>query len=257
MNAPSTTPLIFNWDQPRRRNLAFAGFIAASFGIHIACFYLFQVVYPSTVSLLPAPQRVNLMTANSEQTATLLRWIDAEDPALASTTRRPPHLQLREMGKVEHVPSYFASEPALKEPPPLVADLRVPSAQPPGPVPMTRPAVARPIGIQPTRVVFSSDLQQLGAAKLAGGDFKAAATELPQDAQFRVAVDAQGAVVYCFTLTSSGDAALDEQARQRLALCRFPTASRADSGALVWGIATIEWGNDVATPNAKPTPSEP
>jgi hypothetical protein len=257
MSAPSTAPLIFNWDQPRRRNLAFAGFIVASFGIHIACFYLFQVVYPSTVSLLPAPQRVNLMTANSEQTATLLRWIDAEDPALASTTRRPPHLPRREMGKVEHVPSYFTSEPALKEPPPLVEDLEIPSVRPPGPVPMTRPAVAPSTGIQPTRVVFSSDLQRLGAGRLAAPNFKASTTEPPQDALFRIAVDTPGAVVYCFTLTSSGDEALDEQARQHLALCRFPIASTADSGALVWGIATIEWGNDVATPTAKPTPSEP
>lgn len=265
MNAPSTAPFIFSWDQPRRRNLAFAGFITASFAIHIACFYLFQVVYPPTVSLLPAPQRVNLMTANSEQTATLLRWIDAEDPALASTTRRPPHLQRREMGKVEHVPSYFASEPALKEPPPLVVDLRVPSAQPPGPVPMTRSSVAPPIGIQSTRVVFSSDLQQLGAVKLVAANFKASTTEPPQDAQFRIAVDWKGAVVYCFPLTSSGDAALDEQARQHLALCRFPARAvpsdvegpPPSGDALVWGTATIEWGNDVASPNAKLTPSEP
>jgi len=257
MNAPSTASLIFNWDHPRRRNLAFAGFIIASFGIHIACFYLFQVVYPSTVSLLPVPQRVNLMTANSEQTASLLRWIDAEDPALASTTRRPPHLPRREMGKVEHVPSYFASEPALKEPPPLVEDLQVPSAQPPGPVPMTRPAVAPSIGVQPTRVVFSSDLQRLGAGKPVVPKFKASTAEPPQDAQFRIAVDTQGAVVHCFTLTSSGDEALDEQARRHLALCRFPIASTADSGALVWGIATIEWGNDVAAPTARPTPSAP
>jgi hypothetical protein len=257
MNASSTTPLIFAWNQPGRRNLAFAGFVVASVAIHLGCFYLFQVVYPSTVSLLPAPQRVNLITANSEQTASLLRWIDAEDPALASTTRRPPHLQRREMGKVEHVPSYFASEPALKEPPPLLADLRVPSAQPPGPVPVIRHSIAPPVGIQPTRVVFSSDLLQLGAAKLVPANFKTSTTEPPQDAQFRIAVDAKGVIAYCFPLISSGDAALDEQVRQHLALCRFATKPTADTGELVWGIATIEWGNDVATLNAKPTPTEP
>ena len=124
MNAPASAQFIFNWDQPRRRSLILIGFIVASFVIHVAASYLFQVVYPQTVSLLPAPRRVSLMTANSEQTATLLRWIDSEDPALVSTTRRPPHLQRREMGKVEHVPSYFAREPALKEPPPLAVDLR-------------------------------------------------------------------------------------------------------------------------------------
>ena len=257
MNAPAATHLIFNWDHSRRRNLAFAGFIFVSFVIHIACFYVFQVVYPSTVSLLPAAQRVNLMTANSEQTASLLRWIDAEDPALASTTRRPPHLQRREMGKVEHVPSYFANEPALKQPPPLVPDLRVPSAQPPGPVPIARRAVAPSAGIQPTRVTFSSELQQLGDAKLVAANFKTSTNEPPQNAQFRIAVDQHGAVLYCFVWNSSGDAALDEEARQHLALCRFPATPLSNGESLVWGIATIEWGNDVTPADAKSTPTTP
>jgi hypothetical protein len=255
MNATASAQLIFNWDQSRRRNLALAGFIATSFVIHVAAFYLFQVVYPQTVSLLPAPRRVNLMSANSEQTATLLRWIDAEDPALASTTRRPAHMQRHEMGRVEHIPSYFAREAALKEPPPLTVDLHIPTAQPPGPVPFARSAVPAPTGIQSTQVTFSSELQQLGGAKFVPANFKASAGETPQNAQFRIAVDAKGAVVYCFTLASSGDAGLDEQAREHLALCRFPPASNSDS--LVWGIATIEWGNDVTTASAKPTPTEP
>lgn len=255
MNAPATAQFIFDWDQPRRRTLLLTGFIAVSFAIHVAAFYLFQVVYPPTVSLLPAPRRVNLMTASSEQTATLLRWIDAEDPALASTTRRPAHMQRREMGKVEHVPSYFAREAVLKEPPPLAVDLRIPSTQPPGPVRFTRPAAIAPGGIQPTRVTFSSELQERGSATFVPANFKTSTSETPQNAQFRIAVDANGAVVYCFPLASSGDASLDELARQNLALCRFP--AKANDEALVWGIATIEWGNDVASGNAKPTPNAP
>jgi hypothetical protein len=255
MNVSAATPFIFNWDRPRRRTLVLTGFVALSFAIHVAAFYLFQVVYPQTVSLLPAPRRVSLMTANSEQTATLLRWIDAEDPALASTTRRPAHMQRREMGKVEHVPSYFAREAALKEPPPLTVDLRIPSAQSPGPVPFARQAIAAPVGMQPTRVSFSSELQQLGEAKFVPANFKTSTSETPQNAQFRIAVDPDGAVVYCFALASSGDANLDELARQHLALARFPARSTGEP--LVWGIATIEWGNDVAPANAKPSPNAP
>ena len=265
----ATAPFIFNWEGPRHRKLAIAGFIAASFVLHIAGFYLFQVVYPPIVSLLPAPQRVNLIAANSEQAVTLLRWIDAEDPALASTTRRPFRMQRHEVGKVEHVPSYVATEPELKQPPPLVVDLRVPSAQPPGPVPTTRRVLVEPAGFQSTRVSFSGDLQQLGEAKLAPANFKASTNEPPQNAQFRIAVDGFGAVRYSFVLNSSGDSVLDEQARQHLALCRFPakavpsgveglTRSTSNGDALVWGIATIEWGNDVvAAAEAKPTPSMP
>jgi hypothetical protein len=250
MNAPAATTFIFNWGQPRRRNLAIAGFIAVSFVFHLAGFYLFQVVYPTTVSLVPAPQRINLIYANSEQTATVLRWIDAEDPALAATTRRPAHMQRYAVGKVEHIPSYLTTEPALKEPPPLVVDLRVPSVHPPGPVPATRAPAALMVGIQATRVTFSSELQQLGQANLAAASFKASSNQPPQNAQFRIAVDSRGAVRHCFLLNSSGDAALDEQARQHLALCRFPGTTASSSESLVWAISTIEWGNDVAQPEA-------
>lgn len=255
MNASATTPFLFNWNPPRRRGLVLTGFVFLSLGIHVAAFYVFQVVYPQTVSLLPAPRRVSLMTASSEQTATLLRWIDAEDPALASTTRKPAFMR-REMGKVEHVPSYFAREAALKEPLPLAVDLNIPSAQPPGPVQVTRPAAAAPAGIQPTRVTFSTDLQQLGAAQFVPANFKTSSNETPQNAQFRIAVDPKGAVVYCFPLASSGDAALDELARQYLSLARF-VAQPGNKEALTWGIATIEWGNDVVATNVKSTPSAP
>src|SRR6266478_4946649 len=155
-------PLLVNWDAPRQRNLAITGFLIASFAAHAACFYLFQIVYPPTVSLTPAPQRVNLINPNSEQGATLLRWVDAEDPALASTTRRPPGAKLHLLSDAQHVPSYFASEPNLKEAPPLTVDLRVPSAQSPGPVPAPRPARAKPIEAAPTKVTFSNELDRIG-----------------------------------------------------------------------------------------------
>jgi len=252
MNVSSSAAFIFNWNPPRRRSLVLTGFVMLSLGVHVAAFYVFQVVYPQTVSLLPTPRRISLMTASSEQTATLLRWIDAEDPALASTTRKPAHMR-REMGKVEHVPSYFAREAALKEPPPLTTDLSIPTTQPPGPVPLARPAAASPTGIQPTRVTFSPELQQLGPAQFAPVNFKISSNETPQNAQFRIAVDAKGAVVYCFPLASSGDAALDELARQHLALTRFP-ARAANGDSLTWGIATIEWGNDLVGTDSKSTP---
>jgi hypothetical protein len=254
MNASTTGPLLFNWDAPRRRNVAITGFLVASFAAHAAGFYLFQVVYPPTISLTPAPQRVNLISPNTEQGATLLRWIEAEDPALVSTTRRPSDARRYLLGKVEHIPSYFASEPALKGAPPLTVDLRVPSAQPPGPVPPAARSSTSPIGVAPTKVTFSDGFDRLGQPKFVPTRFQASTREPPQNAQFRIAVDPQGAVVYCFNLTSSGDTVLDEQAREHLALCRFPGRSTSNGDPLVWGIATIEWGNDTAAGNAASTP---
>ena len=261
MSASTSSPLLFNWEAPRRRNFAITGYLTASFAAHVVCFYLFQIVYLPTVSLTPAPQRVNFISARSEEGATLLRWVDAEDPALASTTRRPPEAKRYLFGKIQHIPSYSENEPALKEAPPLTVDLRVPSAQPPGPVPfrhLSKPTAIAPL---PTKVTFSGELERIGEPKFVPTSFKASTHEPPQNAQFRIAVDQQGAVFYCFALNSSGDAGLDEQARQHLIFCRFP-ASRAEGStsrvdSLVWGIATIEWGNDVAPVNPKASPSAP
>src|SRR5260370_18763634 len=222
MNAATTPPLLFSWDPPRGRNLAIAGLRIAALGASAACFYLFQIVYPPTVSLTPAPQRVNLISPNSEEGTTLLRWVDAEDPALASTTRAPPGAKLHLLSNAQHVPSYFASEPNLKEAPPLTVDLRVPSAQPPGPVSALRRARPKPIEAVPTKVTFSNELDRIGQPKFLPTKFRASAHEPPQNAQFRIAIDEQGTVRYCFILSSSGDAALDEQASEHLALGRFP-----------------------------------
>jgi hypothetical protein len=257
MNPATTAPLLFNWGPPRRRSRALIAFLIASLFAHAAGFYLFQVVYPPTVSLTPAPQRVNLINPNTERGATLLQWIDAEDPALVSTTRKPSDARRYLLGKIQHVPSYFATEPSLKEAPPLDADLRVPSVQPPAPVPAAARARMTPTGAAPTKVTFSNEFERLGQPKFVPAHFKTSTHESPQNAQFRIAVDSQGAVRYCFILNSSGDAALDEQARAYLALCRFSERSTSTSESVVWGVATIEWGNDLAPLNSKTKSSAP
>jgi len=62
-------------------------------------------------------------------------------------------------------------------------------------------------------------------------------------------------VRYCFLQDSSGDAALDNQARRSLLLARFPAIenrkSKIENGDL-WITATIEWGNDLTVPSANP-----
>jgi hypothetical protein len=260
MNRSTAAPLLFNWGAPRRRSRALIAFLIASIGAHAAGFYIFQVVYPPTVSLTPPPQRVNLISAKTERGATILQWVDAEDPALVSTTRKPSDARRYLFGKTQHVPSYFASEPTLRAAPPLHLDLHVPSAQPPASVPATPRARAAPIGIAPTKVTFSNEFERLGPPKFVTANFKASTKEPPQNAQFRIAVDRPGAVRYCFILNSSGDAALNEQARAYLALCRFPAraeGSTSDDESLVCGIATIEWGNDLGPANSKSKPSAP
>ena len=250
----ATEPLLFSWDSPRRRQAAFLVFLAVSLLAHAVCFYIFQVVYPPAITLLPPPARVALITPASEEGRTLLRWIDAEDPAVAFTTHRPPEARLRGLPKVEHVPSYQAMEPTLKELPALEVDSRAPDSQPPAAVPFKREKMASAAGSIPTSVSFSKELNAFGSATLPELKFASSNGEAPEAIRFRVAINKLGEIRYCFPMNSSGDPGLDQQARLYLTRCRF---SRNELGggkpdaSLTWGIAIIEWGNDIARPQAR------
>jgi hypothetical protein len=254
----TTAPLLFNWEPPRQRKRAIVGFLGAAAIAHAVCFYIFQIVYPPAVTLLPPPARVSVISPLSEEGRSFLRWIDAEDPALASATQRPAEGKLRTLPKLEHVPSYLAEEPALKEAPPFTIEPPALSSQPPAPVPIpSRPSVPA-VAKAPTHVFFSKELDNLGEAVLPSPHFAASSTEPPQSMRFRIAVSPMGEIRYCFLLNSSGDSSLDEQARQRLARSRFPARAMTEERggqSLVWGVAIIEWGNDVAGALPKSTAS--
>jgi hypothetical protein len=235
---------IFDWHPPRSRKLSLISFIAASAMLHALCFYIFQIIYPPTVALIPPPARVSMITSDSEDGRLLLRWMEAEDPALSSMTQRPPDAATFALPKVEHVPSYRTMQPALKEPPPYQPDLSVPSARPPGPVPQQRSATPAAAATTPSTISFSEEIHSLGAAQLPPLKLSAASKEPPQAAQFRIAIGSRGEVRHAFLHESSGDSALDEQARGYLLQCRFPHGG----SDLIWATATFEWGNDLAAP---------
>lgn len=260
ISTPVPAPLLFHWESPRRRRATITVFIVASLVAHALCFYLFQIVYPPIVALLPPPARVSLIAPDSEESRSLLRWVEAEDPALAFIPQRPPEARLRALPKIEHVPSYLTHESILKQAPLLIVDLRTPSSQPPGAVPIVRRQAEPPIGMIPTTVSFSEELDPLGAPNLPAPKFAASNNEPAHSVRFRVAVGEGGEIRHCFPANSSGDPSLDEQARSYLASCRFPrrsTRSTKNEHSLVWGIATIEWGNDVTPAPATPTITSP
>jgi hypothetical protein len=250
---------IFDWRGIAERRLPLMGFIGGSALLHALCFYLFQITYPPATSLLPAPARVNIITGETEEGRVLLRWLEAEDPALAGTTLPPPDSPHLQLPRVAHVPSYANHRPAPKDLPPHRPDLRVPSAQPPGPVrlPRRRDAPAPP---SRTATTFSfTDAEILGAADLPELRFSTTGKEAPRPAEFRLAIDRFGAVRYRMLEQSSGDAALDEQARQHLLLCRFPAFRNRglnNEQSMFWTRATITWGNDIA-PQPSTVPAQP
>jgi hypothetical protein len=245
-------PLLFSWDSTRGQKAVLASFLVLSLVAHAFCFYVFQIVYPTPVAVLPPPARVTFIAADSDEGRTLLRWIDAEDPALAFTTLPPPGAKLRALPTADHVPSYSALESSLKVLPALKPDLRIPSSELPGAVRSLLRKTVPATASGRTLISFSKDLDQLGAPSLPRSRFVASNKETPETLRFRVAVNELGEIRYCFPIDSSGDPALDEQARLQVIRIRFPPnkGTGGNRGSpLVWGIATIQWGNnDVVRP---------
>jgi hypothetical protein len=247
--APVPSGLLFRWERPRRRKVAIAGFLLASAVLHALCFYLFQVVYPPAISLLPPPAQVSVIAPTSDEARTFLNWLDAEDPALASRTQRPADARAFQLPKVAHVPSYLAVPPKLKELPPRRMSHAAPSAMPPAPVPVAAAASPAPPLLAPTALIFSDDLGELPVTHPELKFQASLRRDAPESARFRIAVDSLGIVRYSFLEQSSGDASLDEQSRHYLALCRFAMGERPESGgALTWATATLEFGTDLKMP---------
>jgi hypothetical protein len=237
--------LLFSWDSPRRRKATLGLFVLLSLMAHAMCFYLFQIVYPTPVALLPPPARITFIAPDSEEGRTLLRWIDAEDPAVAFTTHPAPGAKLDALPKTEHLPSYSTVEPILKELPPLKPDLRIPSSRPPGAVHSVVRKTASAKRTAQTYISFSKELDQFGPAILPELGFARSNEEAPETLRFRVAVNELGEVRYCFPINSSGDPKLDEQARLQVVLSRF-SKNREAGASLIWGTAIIQWGSDIA-----------
>ena len=252
MTAASDSTLLFRWEPPRPRWKTLLGFIALSFAAHALCFYLFRISYPPAGGLLPPPARVQIISDATEEGRALLRWIEAEDPALASTTQRPAGQKTVALPSLEHVPSYLSREPELKKLPPLEVDLTPPSARPPAPVRSLRSPAPKSPPVTPTSIVFGPELEALGEVSTPDKRFAASLAGSPANAQFRIAVSADGVVRHVFLSRSSGDSALDEQARQYLIRSRFAgKPNRADSSDLTWSIAMLDWGNDLTPPKSE------
>ena len=255
VSEPVAEQLLFTWDSPRRQSTLLAAFLVLSLVAHALCFYVFQIVYPTPVALLPPPARVTFIAPDSDEGRTLLRWIDAEDPAVAFTTDRPQGARLGALPKTDHLPSYSRVEPILKELPQLKPDLRLPSSRPPGAV---HPVARRPASAKRTAgtyISFSKEFDRFGAPTLAPSGLATSNEETSETLRFRVAVNDLGEIRYCFPINSSGDPALDEQARLQVVRSRFSQDTQTGitpGTSLVWGMATIQWGSDVARPQQGP-----
>jgi hypothetical protein len=247
-------PLLFSWDSPRRRRTMLAAFLVLSLMAHALCFYIFQIVYPTPVALLPPPARVTFIAPDSEEGRTLLRWIDAEDPAVAFTTHPAPGARLGALPKTEHLPSYSGKTnsqgTSTVEAGPKDSEFPATSA-----VHSIARKTASTRGTPRTYISFSKEFDQFGAPTVPQSGFATSNEETPETLQFRVAVNDLGEIRYCLPINSSNDPALDEQARLQIVRSRFSLSRQtgtAPGSSLVWGMATVQWGSDVGRPQKAP-----
>jgi hypothetical protein len=259
VNASTVAPLVFSWAPPRKRRRALIVFLILSILLHALCFYIFQIVYPPTVALLPPPARVTLISPDDPESLALLRWVEAEDPALTTTTQRLPETKSLVLPLLQHRPFYASHQPKLKTLLPLMPDLSIPSSAAIGPVRLPRmKANASATGLARKTTANFADLPAaLGDPVFADFKFRLTHPDAPANARFRVAIDERGAIRFCFLIESSDDPALDEQARNFLQLCRLKTKENSpvpNGTKLFWTTATILWGNDLA-PSSGPSPS--
>lgn len=240
-SAPSDDKLTFPWKKPRGMFLVLPGFLALSLIAHAATFFLFQVVYPQRVSIpRPAPQ-VSLLLPSVPEHRSILRRIEAEDPALIATTAGAEPDGLLE---VPYRPSFAAIRTAPRAIAEATPASFFPPARPPlaiirsaAPPPAAQALLHKP---QPTTLSIAGPLKARFPANPPTLALREKSTTPLEPAEFLIGVTERGEVRYTFLQKSSGAAAIDDEAATHL---RALTFLHGDS-PIAWGFVSFAWGDD-------------
>jgi hypothetical protein len=215
---------------------------------HAATFFLFQVVYPQRVTIpQPAPQ-VSLLTPSSPENIALLRWIEAEDPALVANDNpgAPPGL-----AEVRYHPSFLSPRTApLGVPDEAATGVRFPPAKDrltPADTAKTTGGASTAISAQPTSITFFGLLAERPLTKSSPVTFIHRAGAPVEPTTLLLGVDGQGTIRFSVIQQSSGDQALDDLAVAHLRTITFAAAA----SPLTWGFATFSWGGDAYATTSK------
>lgn len=238
--AAEPSGLLFRWQKARGVLSWLPLFLLISILAHAGTFFVFQVVYPQRATLPPQPPQVTVLSDTPEN-ASLLRWIEAEDPALVAA---PPRLQPPKLV----TPTYRPSFEVIRTAPRMAAEKAplVPPAPARDPISIIRsstssaPASAQPRQPQPTRIHFSGALAKRSTRAAEEAALTKSATPL-DPATFLIGVTDRGEVRFHFLQKSSGDSAVDASAAEHLAQLSFDAAPGAP---ITWGMATFAWGDD-------------
>ena len=125
---------VFDWERPAW-NLRLPLFILVSLLGHLFCFYIFQVVYPSSASLPPATASVAVLNPDNDRDRRLLDWAELKDPGALAAPGFRPELVTKLVPRYQ--PSFADQSPAFVAVTPAPAQHLPPifsSIEKPGPV---------------------------------------------------------------------------------------------------------------------------
>ena len=247
--APGFGGSLFAWGKGSRVSTLFVALLLFSFAAHAVAFFVFTVVYPARVTIpAPAPQ-VTLLSASNPEHYALLRWIEAEDPALvvnAAPVLLPKLFELRYRPSFEMVRTHPRAVPEPE------ATVEFPAARPP--LEMIEGAVSKPPPAIPPRRATAT-LLHLSASLAPRASSSSTALPInrrstaPLDAShFLVGLNERGEVRHAFIQKSSGDREMDAEAAHALSRAAFLPAPNP----MMWGFARIEWGDDAYLPQPEP-----
>jgi hypothetical protein len=251
MNA-DTPQTSFFWPARRKSSWRLAGLIFLMLFAHSAAFFLFQAATPTVNPPPRTAPPVQLLTPyaqdghRSAENESLLRWIEAEDPALIA---RVPNVAMPDPIEVPYRASFIA-----KRTPPL----RVPPEPPTVQFPPARDALSliqsgmparqishEPLPPRPTEVSFSTKL----AGRLETPPVfkpKGRTAQLVQVSHFLLGVTAEGETRFVFPQKpeSGSVPALEAEAAAFLAGLHFKPDP---STPILWESANIQWGDDIVS----------
>ncbi|MEI6350176.1 MAG: hypothetical protein WCP06_03610 [Verrucomicrobiota bacterium] len=251
MNSVFRGNLIFRWPE-RSASLVLPSLFLGSVAAHALAFYLFQVVYPPTVSIAPPPAQVTFVPPSTPENKEILRWVEAQNPTANESIQEatPPGLgELRynpsyatvhtQPKPVEHLPEAIGFPPALDS---LALTAPVP-----------RKLVTPVVGV-PSSLTFSANLAARDPHPAAPISTASAMKANLQPGEFLIGVNEAGDVRYCFLQTSSGDRNLDQESETLLEARRFSPIAPGPDDSLTWGFARFIWGG---TPSSTAEPNPP
>lgn len=241
MSAPVSEPdLTFQW--PTEKGFPFVLFfcVLGSLLAHGATFLLFQVVYPERVTIPHPAPRVSLLTPSSPENTALLRWIEAEDPALIASESpvRPPSLI-----EVRYRPSFAEARTApLGAPDEAQRQIPFPPAFDRLSVRESATATSSPVPAEPlpSLIRFSGALSSRPLESSPRLEFPIPSASPARPSEYLVGVDATGSIRFRFLQETSGDPTLDALAGAHFDKLRFSSAN----APVMWGHATIVWSRD-------------